>query len=432
MAESMMTLVLLLLCGVLTVVTWQEQTLTGPPAAESLAATIKDASSAERQNVLIVVRDTPAERAQATIIAEQLETRGLKVAGQIAASPRAAYQEIANRLADGAKIDFVATTDATYRWGIFERLADEQAAFKSATIIRPATQAGSRFLTTSNLLNITSQIVVIAILSIGMTMVVITAGIDLSVGALIAVSAVTCTLLIRDYGGGVDVTNLGITVCALAAIALCAAVGAFNGLMITRFRVPPFIVTLSTMLIARGLAQRLSDGQSIDRVPERFGALGLDRDVLGLPNSVLLMVALYAIAHWLMTRTVFGRYVYAVGGNKEAARLSGVPVDRVLLVVYVVCGALAGLGGIVMASQLRSGAPTYGQVYELYVIAAVVVGGTSLNGGQGRIFETLVGALIIAVINNGMNLLGVKGDMQGIVLGAVILAAVVIDRMRKE
>jgi ribose transport system permease protein len=147
---------------------------------------------------------------------------------------------------------------------------------------------------------------------------------------------------------------------------------------------------------------------------------------------VLLLVLLYAVAHVLMTRTALGRYIYAVGGNAEAARLSGVPVKGVLIVVYAVCGALAGLGGIVMASQLKSGAPTYGQMYELYVIAAVVVGGTSLSGGEGKVLGTLIGAFIIAVIQNGMNLTGVESYTQKVVLGLVILGAVLLDNLKKR
>src|SRR5436853_7869474 len=144
------------------------------------------------------------------------------------------------------------------------------------------------------------------------------------------------------------------------------------------------------------------------------------------------MLVLYLLAHILMTRTPLGRYIYAVGGNLEAARLSGVPVKLVLVFVYTVCGGLAGLGGVIMASQLRSGAPTYGQMYELYVIAAVVVGGTSLSGGEGKILGTLIGAFIIAVIQNGMNLTGVESYTQKVVLGLVILGAVLLDTLKKR
>jgi ribose transport system permease protein len=151
----------------------------------------------------------------------------------------------------------------------------------------------------------------------------------------------------------------------------------------------------------------------------------------GLPNAVVLMLALYLCAHVLLSRTRVGRYIYAVGSNRQAAHLSGVPVNRVLVLVYAISGALAGLGGVVMASQLRSGSPTYGQMYELYVIAAVVVGGASLSGGRGTVFGTLVGALIIAVIQNGMNLTNVESYTQKVVLGLVILGAVLLDRLRR-
>jgi len=160
-------------------------------------------------------------------------------------------------------------------------------------------------------------------------------------------------------------------------------------------------------------------------------ALGRGTDpLLGVPYAVLLMAALYLFAHLLMSRTTLGRYIYAVGGNAEAARLAGVRVKGVLLFVYVTCGMLAGLGGVIMASQLKSGAPTYGLMYELYVIAAVVVGGTSLSGGEGRILGTLIGAFIIAVIQNGMNLTDVESYTQKSVLGLVILGAVLLDRLR--
>jgi ribose transport system permease protein len=155
-------------------------------------------------------------------------------------------------------------------------------------------------------------------------------------------------------------------------------------------------------------------------------------DFLSIPNAVLLMLVLYTVAHVLMTRMALGRYIYAVGGNREAARLSGVPVRRVLLFVYTLCGCLAGLGGVITASQLKGGSPNYGHMYELYVIAAVVVGGTSLAGGEGKILGTLIGAFIIAVIRNGMNLTGVESYTQNVILGLVILGAVLLDRLKKR
>jgi ribose transport system permease protein len=200
--------------------------------------------------------------------------------------------------------------------------------------------------------------------------------------------------------------------------------------MITRFAIPPFIGTLAMMLVGSGLAYLLAQGQSIYQIPDTFVWLGRGADLFGLPNAVVLMLVLYALAQVLMSRMKLGRYLYAVGGNPEAARLSGVPVRRVLLFAYVVSGLLAGVGGVVMASQLKSGSPTYGSMYELYVIAAVVVGGTSLSGGEGRMLGTLTGAFTIAVIQNGMNLTNVESYTQKVVLGVVILGAVLLDKLR--
>jgi ribose transport system permease protein len=219
--------------------------------------------------------------------------------------------------------------------------------------------------------------------------------------------------------------------CCLAGIGVCAAAGLFSGSMVTFFGVPPFIATLGMMLVARGLASEATEGESVYQVPATFTRLGGGADLLGIPNAVLLTLGLYLAAHVVMTRMTLGRYVYAIGGNAEAARLSGVPVRAVYLLVYTLCGALAGLGGVVLASRLKSGAPTYGQMYELYTIAAVVVGGTSLSGGEGKVFGTLIGALIIAVIKNGMNLTGVTPFRQDVVFGAVILGAVLLDRFKK-
>jgi ribose transport system permease protein len=187
------------------------------------------------------------------------------------------------------------------------------------------------------------------------------------------------------------------------------------------------------MQIARGLAYEISGGQPIREIPASFVWLGRGAEpVLSVPYGVILMALIYVAAHVVMTRTTFGRYVYAVGGNREAARLSGVNVNRVLLAVYTIVAVLAGLGGVVTASQLKSGSPTFAPMYELYVIAAVVVGGTSLSGGEGRILGTLIGAFIIAVINNGMNLTNVAPYTQMVVLGAVILGAVLLDRLKTQ
>jgi ribose transport system permease protein len=187
------------------------------------------------------------------------------------------------------------------------------------------------------------------------------------------------------------------------------------------------------MQVASGIAYILSKGRPIYQVPDSFVGLGRGADpVIGLPYAVLLMAVLFLAAHLLMSRTVLGRYIYAVGGNSEAARLAGVRVNGVLMFAYTASAMLAGLGGVIMASQLKSGAPTYGLSYELYVIAAVVVGGTSLSGGEGRVLGTLIGAFIIAVIQNGMNLTNVESYTQKVVLGLVILSAVLLDRLKHQ
>jgi ribose transport system permease protein len=185
------------------------------------------------------------------------------------------------------------------------------------------------------------------------------------------------------------------------------------------------------MQVAAGLAYIISQGRPIYQIPDSFVWLGRGAEpLMRIPHAVILMALLYLAAHIVMARTTLGRYIYAVGGNSEAARLAGIRVRLVQFVVYTVCGTLAGLGGVVMASQLKSGAPTYGLAYELHVIAAVVVGGTSLSGGEGRIFGTLIGALVIGVIQNGMNLTNVESYTQKVVLGLVILTAVLLDQLK--
>ncbi len=295
----------------------------------------------------------------------------------------------------------------------------------------PPSYSWPNFLRPVNLLNITNHITIIAVLAIGMTLVILTGGIDLSVGSLVALSAVLATLLIRDYAGADNASAGGMVVCSLAAMLACGLIGLANGLLVTLFEAPPFIVTLGMMLIARGLAYILADNQSIFQLPQSFTALG-QGTLGGVPSAVVLMLVLYAIAHFVMAHTTAGRYIYAVGSNTRAARYSGVPVERTIVRVYVVSGLLAGLGGIIMASQLKSAAPTYAQNYELYVIVAVVIGGTSLSGGKGKVFGTLIGALLIAVVQNGMNLLNVGSNPQMVVLGAVLIAAVLLDRLKRR
>ena len=430
LSEHGMVVVLLLLAGFFSVVTWSEQHPTGETAADSLAPKIL-AEAGDKARLLIVVRDSAKDIAFANQLQRRLEEKGLTVLAVIKGQPFDARQAIAKLADSGAGIDVYLCNRASSIWGIYQHLGEQYPALKNAKVMRPDSYYWPNFLKADNLLNIANQIAVIAIMAIGMTMVVIASGIDLSVGSLIALSAVVTTRLIRDYGGGEDASDLAMILCSAAGIALCAFCGLFAGVMVTRFGVLAFIVTLAMMLIARGEAYILSHGQSIDQVPESFVWLGRSANLFGIPNAVVLMFVLYALAYVVMTRMALGRAIYAVGGNAEAARLSGVPVQRVIWIVFSLCGGLAGLGVVIMASQLKSGSPTYGQMYELFVIAAVVVGGTSLSGGKGKIFGTLVGAFIIAVIQNGMNLTGVESYTQSVVLGAVILAAVLLDRLRK-
>ncbi|MDH3584246.1 MAG: ABC transporter permease, partial [Phycisphaerae bacterium] len=343
---------------------------------------------------------------------------------------RAALQKLQDA---GGPLHAIACTRATAVWTFLEpeNLKTQFPALADCQVVSPTIYRWPDFLKANNLLNVANQIAVIAIIAIGMTMVIITAGIDLSVGSLIALAAVVAALFIRDVGGGDDAGTGAVVLGCAVAIGVCAAVGLGSGAMVTVFGIPPFIVTLAVLLIAQGLAFRLSGGESVGDLPEGFDALGRGK-TFGVPNAVLLMLALYVVAHVVMTRTTMGRYIYAVGGNPEAARLSGVPVRRVLLGVYMICGALAGLAGVIMASQFESGDPKFGQMYELQVIAAVVVGGTSLLGGEGKILATLIGALVIGVINNGMNLTEVGDFNQKIVLGAVILGAVLLDQLKKK
>lgn len=426
LSEYGMLLVLLALCVFFSFVTLAEQSPTGAAAAQQVADRISGNAAGR---VLVVVRDHPEDRAYAEALQELLQRKGARVE-VVRGEPRDARRALDQATHTGG-LTAIAASATTGTWALFEDLKADFPTLANAAFVYPQRYRWPNFLKSDNLLNIANQIAVIAIIAIGMTMVIITSGIDLSVGSLIALSAVVGALLIRNFAGGTEASAGGMILACLGAVALCGLVGAFSGGMITWFAIPPFIVTLGMMLVASGLAYILASGQSVYQVPDSFVWLGRGAD-LGLPNAVLLMLLLYLGAHFLMARTRLGRHIYAVGSNREAARLSGVPVWAVLLFVYTASGLLAGLGGVVMASQLKSGSPTYGQMYELYVIAAVVVGGTSLAGGKGKMLGTLIGAFIIAVIQNGMNLLNVESFTQKVVLGLVILGAVLMDRVRER
>ena len=274
------------------------------------------------------------------------------------------------------------------------------------------------FLTPGNLMNVLRQNAFTAILAAGMSFAILTGGIDLSVGSVVALAGVLCADVLQRQGG----LAAGIA----TGLAVGVAVGAVNGLAVTRLRIPPFIVTLAMMLLVRGAAYKYTDARTISGLPEGFAALshGL------IPAAI--MAAVFAGAWVLLMRTPFGRHVYATGGNREAAHLAGIRVPRVLLQVYMLCGLCAGLAGVLVASRLNAGYPKAGEFYELDAITAVVVGGTSLFGGRGSIWGTLAGAFFIGILNNGLNLFHVEHYDQLVVKGVVLLLAASLDRWRSD
>ena len=418
-----MAVVLLLLAACFSVATLRDQPVQGAAAARALVEGVQGKA------VLIATTATADDRDFGDAAESALKSRGVSVI-RLSGEPADGRRALDDLTKQSKRLDVIVASQAAAQWLLFADLAQDFPNLGPVKLLQPVSERWPSFLKRDNLLNIANQIAVIAIIAIGMTMVIITGGIDLSVGSLIALSAVTATLLIRQNFGAENAGTFGMIVACGLSIVLCAAVGAMNGWLITRWRLPPFIVTLVTMLAGSGAAYLLARGQSIYQVPESFIWLGRGADLASLPNAVLVMLLLYVAAHLFMKHTTMGRYLYAVGGNREAALISGVRVGGVLIFAYTMSGLLAGLGGVVMASQLKSGSPTYGQMYELFVIAAAVVGGTSLNGGKGRMFGTLIGAFIIAVIQNGMNLMNIESYTQKIVLGLVILGAVLADRVK--
>jgi len=279
------------------------------------------------------------------------------------------------------------------------------------------------FLTISNLLNIAQQTSINAIIAVGMTFVIITAGIDLSVGSIMAFSGV---VLASALNAGIP-----IPIAIIIGLAVGLLCGLINGILITHGRLPPFISTLGMMSVARGAALLYTDGRPISGFSQEFRFLATG-EILHIPTPVVLMVMIYIIAHIILTKTKFGRYTYAIGGNEEAAILSGVRVKFYKSMVYGFCGLLSGLAAIILTARLNSAQPIAGIMYELDAIAATVIGGTSLMGGEGRVVGTLIGALIMGVLRNGLNLLGVSSFIQQTVIGAVIIIAVLIDMALKN
>lgn len=281
--------------------------------------------------------------------------------------------------------------------------------------------ASDSFLTGNNLANLARQVAIFGIIAAGELLVILTAGIDLSVGSLVALSGcVTAALLVHGWP-----IWLGILVGLLVGVLL----GVFDGALVAYAKLPPFIVTLGMLGIARGLVLVITDAQTVQPLPPGFGTIA-NGSLLGVPNLLWMFLVVVVLAAFVLRRTVFGRYVYAVGSNPESARLSGVPVTAVLVSVYAISGLLAAFGGVLFASRLTAGIPTAGTGYELNAIAACVIGGASLFGAKGGAFGAAAGALIVGTLNNGGNLLAVNEFYLQIIIGALILVAVFFDQLQ--
>lgn len=276
------------------------------------------------------------------------------------------------------------------------------------------------FLTQQNLTNVVVQSSTVGIAAAGATFVIILAGIDLSVGSAVALSAMVAAYAMREGVPG--------PAALLIPLAVGVAIGAFNGAATTLLRLTPFIATLAALAMGRGLTLQISEGRTIAGFPDSFTFLGAG-ETLGLQNPVIITVIVFVIAHIVLSRTTFGHQVYAVGGNREAARLAGIPVQRVEFSVYVIAGLCAGLAAIVLTGRLNSALPSAAQGLELQVIAAIVIGGSSLFGGRGNLVGTLIGVLLIAVINNGLTLLNVSPFWVQFVQGAIIFLAALLDAL---
>ena len=332
-----------------------------------------------------------------------------------------ALESTTNQLANGA-------AEAPARLGarpLAERLADHVPLFSLIALCIAFSLATDTFLSVRNLVNVIDQLTVLGIMALGMTAVIVIGGIDLSVGSVLALSMMV-------MGWLSNVMGVPMPIAMLAALVVGAVCGLGSGLLITRANLPAFIATLAMMSIARGLANMVTDGSQIVGYPDWFSAFSINRYFGFMSVTVALFVVLTALAAIYMKYRVGGRALYAIGGASEVARLAGIQVKRVTLIVYMVCGMLAGLAGVVMSTRLDSSQPSGGLGYELDTIAAVVIGGASLSGGVGSIWGTLMGVLTIGVLRNGLNLLGVSPFIQQIVIGGVIVLAVAVDSNKRR
>ncbi|CEH35048.1 ribose ABC transporter permease [Romboutsia lituseburensis] len=279
------------------------------------------------------------------------------------------------------------------------------------------------FLSSKNIFNILRQTSINAIIAAGMTFVILTGGIDLSVGSILAISGAVCASLLAS--------GQSIAIGVLASIIIGAGVGFLNGFIISKGKLQPFIATLATMTVLRGLTLVFTDGKPItlgsSDLAINFGKIG-GGEILSIPTPAIIMILVFAVCAYILKNTKMGRYTYALGSNEEATKLSGLSTDKIKIWVYTISGVLSAIAGIIITSRLYSAQPTAGTGYELDAIAAVVLGGTSLTGGKGKIGGTIIGALIIGVLSNALNILDVSSYYQMMVKGVVILIAVLLDR----
>ena len=299
----------------------------------------------------------------------------------------------------------------------------------AASIMSPA------FLSSINLINIVRQMSVVGLIALGVTGVIVSAGIDLSSGSVVGLTAVVAASLAQDpeystpFFPGVHVPLI---VAVLAACAVGALVGLINGSLVAKTRIPPFIATLGTFTAIRGLALLYTGGRPISDLTDSYNFIGQGA-VLGVPVPIIILVIMAVVTHILYAHTKFGKYIYAIGGNEQAARVSGIDAARYKMLIYVYAGFLAGLAGVVVSSRIGSGQPGLGVGYELDAIAAAVIGGTSLSaGGIGTVAGTIVGALIIGVLNNILDLMNVSAYWQQIIKGCIIVGAVILDQLKQR
>lgn len=279
-----------------------------------------------------------------------------------------------------------------------------------------------RFLTINNLRNVFTQVSVNAVIAAGMTFVILTGGIDLSVGSILAVTGAIAAATVKATNSVI----LGVIV----ALAIGALIGFLNGIVVAKGKIQPFIATLASLTVFRGVTYVFTNGTPVSGLGAKFMTIGNDK-FLGIPIPVIVTILIFLISYYILDQTRYGRYVYSIGGNEDTARLSGINTSRIKTLVYVISGIMASISGIIVTSRIGSASPNAGSGFELDAIAAVVLGGTSLSGGEGSIAGTVIGAIIIGVLNNGLNLMNVSPFYQLIVKGLVILLAVMVDKKNK-